>query len=125
VWWHPRDVDAGEHDYDPYALDVACLCNVFASEFEVSGFLRVLSRSLLRIYQAMAPQIPMLAALLDRMTTEDINARFSAREALDFIHSINESLTDDQRKSPPLRQSEYSRWYMIGHRWVGLPDHFV
>jgi hypothetical protein len=124
--WQPRDVHAGEHDYDPYAFDVACLGNVFASEFDVSGFVRVVLRSLLTMYQAMVPQVPMLAPLLDKMTTEDIQARFSAREALNFTLLINESLTDDQRKSRPLpRDPEAGTWRTIGHRWVGLPDYFV
>ena len=33
--WHPPDVYAGEHDYDPYAFDVGCMGNVFASELDV------------------------------------------------------------------------------------------
>jgi hypothetical protein len=67
----------------------------------------------------------MLAPLLDRMTTEDISARFSARGALDFMQSINESLANDQRKSPPRFRDGDPKWKMFGHRWIGLPDHFV
>jgi hypothetical protein len=74
----------------------------------------------------MVPQIPMLAPLFDKMTTENIKARFSARGALEFMQSINESLTDDQRKNRPLYEDpEAGKWMTIGHRWVGLPDHFV
>ena len=34
---HPKDIDAGEYDYDPYAFDVACLGYCFVSKFDVSG----------------------------------------------------------------------------------------
>jgi hypothetical protein len=123
---HPKDVHAGEHDYDPYAFDVACLGILFASYFDVSCrslFFALITESWC---QAMVPQVPLLAPLLDKMTTEDIQARFSAREALNFTLLINESLTDDQRKSRPLpRDPEAGTWRTIGHRWVGLPDHFV
>ena len=33
---HPRDIDAGEYDYDPYAFDVACLGYCFVPRFDVS-----------------------------------------------------------------------------------------
>jgi hypothetical protein len=37
VWmYHPEDVSAGEHDYDPYAFDVACMGCIFATYFDVS-----------------------------------------------------------------------------------------
>jgi hypothetical protein len=36
LWMHPKDIYAGEHDYDPYAFDVACLGILFAYEFDVS-----------------------------------------------------------------------------------------
>ena len=34
--YHPPDVWAGEYEYDPYAFDVGCMGNLFASEFDVS-----------------------------------------------------------------------------------------
>jgi hypothetical protein len=34
--YQPEDVSAGEHDYDPYAFDVACMGCIFATEFDVS-----------------------------------------------------------------------------------------
>ena len=37
---HPKDIDAGEYDYDPYAFDVACLGYCFVSTFDVGGKLR-------------------------------------------------------------------------------------
>ena len=33
--WHPNDICAGEHDYDPYAYDVGCMGNLFADYFDV------------------------------------------------------------------------------------------
>ena len=35
LFFQPPDIQAGEIDYDPYAFDVACLGNVFASEIDV------------------------------------------------------------------------------------------
>ncbi|TDL23487.1 hypothetical protein BD410DRAFT_721283 [Rickenella mellea] len=66
-WFHPPDVLQGELDYDPFALDVGCMGNVFSSEFEV-----------------LVPLIPRLGPLFDRMTTHNIRDRFTAAQALEF-----------------------------------------
>lgn len=65
----------------------------------------------------------MLAPFFDMMLTDDVQARFTAREALEFIRQVDESLTDEQRRASTAHA--YINWRSIGHRWEGLPDSFV
>jgi hypothetical protein len=65
----------------------------------------------------------MLAPLFDMMLTDDVQARFTAREALEFLKQIDESLTDEQRRASTPRV--YTDWEAIGLRWEGLPVEFV
>jgi hypothetical protein len=65
----------------------------------------------------------MLAPLFDMMLTDKVQARFTAREALEFLKQIDHSLTDEQRlaSTPRVR----SNWNAVGRRWEGLPVEFV
>jgi len=62
----------------------------------------------------------MLAPLLDRMTTRDLQLRFTASEALHFFEEIYSQLTEDELGRPvetrfeflelDLQYDEYDRW---------------
>jgi serine/threonine protein kinase len=36
-WYHPPDIEQGEYDFDPFAMDVGSLGNVFCELFEVGS----------------------------------------------------------------------------------------
>ena len=65
----------------------------------------------------------MLAPLFDKMTTDDVASRFTAREALEFLQEIDSKLTDKQRdgRSRPKGGVKLE----IGERWKTLPVSFV
>jgi hypothetical protein len=65
----------------------------------------------------------MLAPLFDMMLTDDVRARFTAREALEFLKHIDGSLADEQRRAST--PHVYTDWEAIGRRWEGLPVDFV
>lgn len=59
--------------------------------------------------------IPMLAPLLDRMTTRDIKHRFTADQALRFFEDSYSDLTEfqlsvEQYQGPDVLYDEYDRW---------------
>ncbi|KAG5727405.1 hypothetical protein E4T56_gene11967 [Termitomyces sp. T112] len=64
----PADTSQGEFDFNPFAFDVGMLGVLFCHEF-----------------QYLTWTAPMLAPLLDRMTTRYIERRFKASEALQFF----------------------------------------
>lgn len=72
----------------------------------------------------MSRDLPMLAPLLDKMTTWDLNSRFTASEALQFFEERMAELSDEQLQvifwDERLRipYNEYDRW-------EGLPICFV
>ncbi|KAG6871583.1 hypothetical protein C0995_002882, partial [Termitomyces sp. Mi166 len=69
LWYQvPADTSQGEFDFNPFAFDVGMLGVLFCNEF-----------------QHLTWVAPMLAPLLDRMTTRDIERRFKASEALRFF----------------------------------------
>ena len=74
--------------------------------------------------QGLVPQIPMLAPFFDKMVTEDIKSRFTARRAFEFLQGIDVSLTDEQRNGTFTRLGGI-QWLTVGARWKGLPDDFV
>ena len=58
--------------------------------------------------QPLVPQIPLLAPLLDRMTTHDLSFRFTSKEALQFCKSIHRNLsTMELSASPPLDNERF------------------
>ena len=65
----------------------------------------------------------MLAPLFDRMMMEDVHARFTAQEALDFLTEIDASLTKQQRRVRPVELNH--DWREIGIRWKSLPEAFI
>ncbi|KAF8890496.1 kinase-like domain-containing protein [Infundibulicybe gibba] len=77
-WHHPKDLYQGEWDYDPFAYDVACM-GMMLSRFDY-----------------LVPTIPLLAPLLDRMTTHVVERRFTASDALEFCESVMESLPQSE-----------------------------
>ncbi|KAI9067542.1 hypothetical protein FKP32DRAFT_1755108 [Trametes sanguinea] len=76
--YYPADAMQGELDYNPFAFDVGCLGNLFLYHFA-----------------ELVTTVPPLAVLFARMTTSVVHERFSAAEALEFFHDIEEGLTPD------------------------------
>ncbi|KAK0191639.1 hypothetical protein F5146DRAFT_1049701 [Armillaria mellea] len=66
-----HDTRQGEHDYDPFAFDVALLEYLFCRHF-----------------QHLTPYEPMLAPLLNRTVTRTVSKRFTAAEALRFFEDF-------------------------------------
>ncbi|KAF8890484.1 hypothetical protein BD779DRAFT_274719 [Infundibulicybe gibba] len=104
-WHHPKDVSQGEVDYNPFAYDVACMGTM-------------LSR-----FDYLVPTIPLLAPLLDRMTTHVVERRFTASGALEFCESIMKDLppSELQKVLPP--EPVDGGPYAVD-RWEGLPVEF-
>ncbi|KAL7281812.1 hypothetical protein ACG7TL_005135 [Trametes sanguinea] len=69
--FQPPDVRSGEHEYNPYAFDVASLGNIFRIHFN-----------------AAVAAVPLLAPLFDKLTTHVIPERFTASESARFIDGI-------------------------------------
>ncbi|KAH8092593.1 hypothetical protein BXZ70DRAFT_950601 [Cristinia sonorae] len=105
-WPQPHDIDQGEFEYNPFAFDVASLGILFSQEF-----------------QHLAPQIPLLAPLIDRMTTRNLAKRCTAEEALSFF--------EEMTRLYPARGLECSKErptvppYDLSNRWDCLPPEFV
>ncbi|KAI0630175.1 hypothetical protein C8Q77DRAFT_1136785 [Trametes polyzona] len=76
--YHPPDAWHGEHDYNPFAFDVGCLGNLYKSMFS-----------------NVVPLAPLLAPLFDKMTTWNVEERFTASEAADFIEHAYSDLAQD------------------------------
>ncbi|KAG6819160.1 hypothetical protein H0H93_014774 [Arthromyces matolae] len=97
----PYDTHQGELDFDPFAFDVATLGILFCREF-----------------QHVIPVAPMLAPLLDKMTTWDVSQRFTAAEALTFLDehvgpctvSQDAMIWDIPRDSYPKMHGTFDRW---------------
>ncbi|KAI0056381.1 hypothetical protein BV25DRAFT_1578720 [Artomyces pyxidatus] len=105
--WHPLNPpSAGELLYDPFVRDVGTLGGMFCFRF-----------------QGLIEDMPLMAPFLDRMVTIDIQQRFTAAKALDFLHHVlRASLAYDQLSCRP------AVW-LIGSceddRWSDLPHEFV
>ncbi|PPQ80617.1 hypothetical protein CVT25_001646, partial [Psilocybe cyanescens] len=101
------DTAAGEFEYNPFVFDVGVMGALMCKRF-----------------QHMSRDLPMLAPLLDKMTTWDLNSRFTASEALQFFEERMAELSDEQLQvifwDERLRipYNEYDRW-------EGLPICFV
>ncbi|KAF8968979.1 kinase-like domain-containing protein [Flammula alnicola] len=112
-WWgtfnQPHDTAQGEFDYNPFSYDVGMLGVEFCNRF-----------------QHFAREIPMLAPLLDRMTTRDLRRRFTAAEALQFFEDMRSQLTDVQLETfeyPP--HYEDFKYYDEYDRWQHVPPDFA
>ena len=67
----------------------------------------------------------MFAPLLDQMTTRDLNRRFTASQALQFLENFASELTQEQLQSPPPPWIGMIIPYESFDRWKGLPDKFI
>ncbi|KAG6845144.1 hypothetical protein H0H87_000381 [Tephrocybe sp. NHM501043] len=105
----PADTYQGEFDFNPFAFDVGMMGVMFCKEF-----------------QQLTRTAPMLAPLLDRMTTRNVDQRFKASEALQFFEQYVVPLTtEDQMSSRALRPNKGYVAYDYYDRWRGLDPKFV
>ncbi|KAF8589797.1 hypothetical protein K439DRAFT_1628319 [Ramaria rubella] len=104
TWLNPDDTEQGEADYDPFLHDVANMGNM------------------LREVNYIVPFVPLLAPLLDGMTTHIISRRFTAHEALSFCEFICDSLSLHELQLSLPRDSVRSP---IDDHWESLPKDFI
>ncbi|PPQ86316.1 hypothetical protein CVT25_005617 [Psilocybe cyanescens] len=101
------DTDAGEFDYSPFVFDVGAMGALICNRFQHASL-----------------DLPMLAPLLDRMTTWDLDRRFTASEALQFFEERKSELTEEQLQAD-LYEAQIRFRYDNYDRWEGLPLDFV
>ncbi|GJJ07973.1 hypothetical protein Clacol_002180 [Clathrus columnatus] len=107
----PFDTSHGELDYDPYKFEMGCLGIV-----------------LCQMFQHCIPAVPVLAPFLDRLITDRLELRFTAKEALQFFEKMHATLTPEQLslEAPIYTLPGYPHWEPEKYnRWEGLPDEFV
>ncbi|KNZ79935.1 hypothetical protein J132_08412 [Termitomyces sp. J132] len=104
----PADTSQGEFDFNPFAFDVGMLGVLFCHEF-----------------QYLTWTAPMLAPLLDRMTTRYIERRFKASEALQFFEEEVLSNTAEHVLSSSLPPRTATGAFDTFDRWAGLDPNFV
>jgi hypothetical protein len=127
-WLHPNEVNGAEQDLDPFKFDVACMGNMLSDYnnvrlFLITHYLKILMWT--NDLQCMIPVLPLLAPLLDRMTTDDVANRFTAFQALSFCQFIQNSLTPmelDEQLPPRPRSSEIDTRRGV---WESLPMNFI
>ena len=141
---HPKDVDC-VGPLDPFKFDVACMGNML-SRYNVCDT-TILSPPKMLIWtnvrQHVIPACPLLAPLLDRMTTGHVTNRFTANEALSFCRFIRNSLTSNEldialSPFPVLASNEkqpgwwdllpahfVAKWYIGGNGWVRILCHLL
>ncbi|KAF8880445.1 kinase-like domain-containing protein [Gymnopilus junonius] len=104
-----HDTAQGEFDYDPFIFDVGNMGVVFCD-----------------LCQHLTPAAPFLAPLLDRMTTRDLERRFTAYEALRFFEEMFSQMSETQLKTPYwVKESEVYLPFDEYDRWKDLPSDFV
>ncbi|KAG6856616.1 hypothetical protein H0H87_002571 [Tephrocybe sp. NHM501043] len=105
----PADTSQVEFDFSPFAFDVGMMGVMFCNEF-----------------QQVTQTAPMLALLLDRMTTRNVDQRFKASEGLQFFeHYVIPLTTEDQMSSPALKLDMGYAAYDYYDRWQGLDPKFI
>ncbi|KAH0585953.1 hypothetical protein H2248_007239 [Termitomyces sp. 'cryptogamus'] len=104
----PADTSQGEFDFNPFAFDVGMLGVLFCHKF-----------------QHLTWTAPMLAPLLDRMTTRYIQRRFKASEALQFFEEEVLPNTPEPILSSRLPPVRATGSYDTFDRWAGLDPKFV
>lgn len=105
-WNHPMDIEQGEPYYNPFAYDVASMGNMLST------------------YNYLTPTIPLLAPLLDRMTTHVVANRFTALEAWQFCQFIQRTLPIEELYKPlPSHPVDYNSG--ATDRWKDLLADFV
>ncbi|KAF8905849.1 hypothetical protein CPB84DRAFT_1771331 [Gymnopilus junonius] len=103
------DTGQGEFDYNPFVFDVGNLGAIFCN-----------------MYQHLAPAAPFLAPLLDRMTTRDLERRFTSMEALHFFEDMFSEMTETQLGTPFWEDDvEVYIPYDKYDRWGSLPPGFA
>ncbi|PPQ78844.1 hypothetical protein CVT25_010630 [Psilocybe cyanescens] len=106
--YHPaKDTHAGEFDFNPFIFDVGVMGVLLCVEF-----------------QRMSQKLPILAPLLDRMTTWDLERRFTASEALHFFEERLSEITKDQLQLQVDKDTD-PQYYDEYDRWTGLSPDFV
>ncbi|KAK0490300.1 kinase-like domain-containing protein, partial [Armillaria novae-zelandiae] len=103
-YYHIHDTHQGEHDYDPFAFDIALLGYLFCRRF-----------------QHLTSYEPMLAPLLDKMVTRTVSNRFTASEALTFL----EDLLPSVRLDTPVPSDSLTGDYEQYDRWKDLLPEFI
>ncbi|KAI0355665.1 hypothetical protein OH77DRAFT_303712 [Trametes cingulata] len=102
-----RDIELGEHEYNPFAYDVACLGNTF------------------RVYFSRAvPTVPLFAPLFDKMTTHVVHQRFTAKEALDFLDAVALQLPAHIGDTTLTLEVDWSCLAIVGKYWEWTPPDF-
>ncbi|KAG6843885.1 hypothetical protein H0H87_012025 [Tephrocybe sp. NHM501043] len=106
----PSDTLQGELDYNPFAFDVGMLGVFFCEKF-----------------QHLTPVVPMLAPLLDKMTTRNILSRFTASEALEFFeqHVLDSPLQTGKQVPITLPLTVPLTPYDLHDRWKHLDPAFI
>ncbi|KAI0363342.1 hypothetical protein BV20DRAFT_958483, partial [Pilatotrama ljubarskyi] len=104
----PKDIMLGEHVYNPFAFDVACLGNIFRVHFSRATSI-----------------IPLLAPLFDRMTTHILAERFTAEEALVFLDNITAQVSEDASSAPVILKVDWSTCDDSGNYWYYTPPGFI
>ncbi|KAF8875326.1 hypothetical protein CPB84DRAFT_1796562 [Gymnopilus junonius] len=103
------DTAQGEFNYNPFVFDVGNLGVAFCDR-----------------YQHLTPAAPFLAPLLDRMTTRDLERRFTALEALQFFEDMLSRMTETQLATPFWDDNfEVYLPFDKYDRWVNLPPDFT
>ncbi|CAA7268460.1 unnamed protein product [Cyclocybe aegerita] len=98
----PFDTAQGEFDYDPFAFDVGTMGREFCDWF-----------------QHLSADLPLLAPLLDGMTTRNIPRRLTASQALHFLEARLQELSDADLQRPFYETTEhpdydrYDRWHLV------------
>ncbi|KDR82381.1 hypothetical protein GALMADRAFT_151521 [Galerina marginata CBS 339.88] len=105
------DTAQGEIDFNPFVLDV--------------GSLGVMLSSYFRYFSG---TLPLLAPLLDKMTTRNLHSRFTASEALHFLEDMYSQLTPAELSAEFLREADIDRDYLRYYEydtWKHVPPEFA
>ncbi|TFK21331.1 hypothetical protein FA15DRAFT_598045 [Coprinopsis marcescibilis] len=103
--FRPYDTAQGEPDYDPFAFDVGNLGQLWCS-----------------FYQHHSVDLPILAPLLDMMTTRKIKWRFTAQQALDFLEEQLVHMSQAALQVPYSVSPDWTAPYDEYDRWAHVPD---
>ncbi|KAG6808261.1 hypothetical protein H0H92_004706, partial [Tricholoma furcatifolium] len=101
----PSDTLQGEIDFNPFAFDVGMLGVLLCHQF-----------------QHLTRLIPMLAPLLDRMTTRNILRRFMASDALEFFE---QKVLAQHTEIWCGELADVRMYYDMYDRWDGLDPQFI
>ncbi|KAF4621021.1 hypothetical protein D9613_000107 [Agrocybe pediades] len=104
------DYAQGELEYNPFITDVGCLGVLFSDYF-----------------QDVVPALPVLAPLIDMLTTHKLRQRFTAAEALAFLEDHRGSLSEEELNKPtPEHDDESDELAYHKHdRWASVPPHLA